>query len=289
MAAAVQVRTYLSGYKPIPNSLPDWDSARQATWPATTATLISDGRDGVLVDALMTITEGADLGRWIAHAGVDLRTIYLTHAHADHFFGAGVVLQRFPAARLVARSDIAAAALEQTSEDYLRVWGSFFPGQIADHPAVPDAMVGDELILGTQVVRTIDVGYSDVPVSSVVHLPELATVISGDVAYNGMHMWLAGSTAATRAGWLRALGSIEALQPRAIIAGHKDPNAVDDDAGRILDQSREYLVDFGVAAASCDSPADLIAAVLDRHPALGNPYTLWVAAHDQPELMSRAG
>ncbi len=286
MSETLRVKTYLSGYKPIPNSLPDWDSARQATWPATTATLISAGGQAVLIDALMTTTEGSDLGSWIARSEVgELTTIYLTHGHADHFFGATTVLEQFPNARLVARPDVADAAREQTSPGYLQVWGSFFPGQITDHPAVPDPMVSGELVLGQHIIRTIDVGYSDVPASSVVHLPEIDTVISGDVAYNGMHMWLAGSTAATRTSWLKALDTIEALQSRTIITGHKDPAAPEDDANRILDQSRQYLLDFHEAAESCDSPTDLIAAVLARYPHLGNPYTLWVAAHDQPELM----
>lgn len=290
MSDSLQLKTYLSGYKSIPSSLPDWDAARQATWPATTANLIQSGNEAVLVDALMTTAEGDDLARWIEQSGVgELTTIYLTHGHADHFYGATTVLERFPAARLVARPDIADAAREQTSPGYLQVWNSFFPGQITNHPVVPHPMSGDELTVGGHVLRTSDVGYSDVPASSVVHIPEIDAVISGDVAYNGMHMWLAGSTAATRTSWFKALDTIEALQSRTIITGHKNPDAPDDDANRILDQSRQYLLDFHEAAQSCDSPADLIAAVLNRHPNLGNPYTLWVAAHDQPELTNRAG
>ena len=282
--------TYLSGYKPIPGTAPGWDTARQATWPATTATLLRSGNHGVLIDALMTTTEGDDLARWIKRSGVnDLETIYLSHAHADHFFGATTVLEHFPAARLTTRPDIAAAAAEQASPGYLAVWQSFFPGQITGQPARPAPMDGDEISFHGHVIRTVDVGSSDVPISSVVHLPELNTVVSGDVAYNGMHMWLAGSTAASRANWLDALDAVEALRPRTIITGHKDPDAVDDDANRILDQSRQYLLEFHQAAASCDSPADLIAAVLARYPDLGNPYTLWVAANDQPELLSPSG
>ena len=288
MADTLQLTTYLSDYKSIPSSLPDWDPARAATWPATTATLVQCGTQGILVDALMTMTEGADLARWIEHKGVrDLTAIYLTHGHADHFYGATTVLEHFPAARLVARPDIAEAAREQTSAGYLQVWESFFPGQITDQPVVPHPMTGDELSVGGYTIRAVDVGSSDVPSSSVIHIPELATVISGDVAYNGMHLWLAGSTAATRAGWLGALDRIERLEPTSIITGHKDIAAPDDDAARILDRSRQYLSDFDEAAGAADTPTDLIASMLAHYPNLGNPYTLWVAAHDQPELLTR--
>jgi glyoxylase-like metal-dependent hydrolase (beta-lactamase superfamily II) len=149
-------------------------------------------------------------------------------------------------------------------------------------------MTGDELTIGGHTIRAIDVGSSDVPSSSVIHIPELATVISGDVAYNGMHMWLAGSTAATRAAWLDALDCIQTLNPKTIITGHKAPAAPDDDAARILAQSRQYLLDFDSAAAVAASPTVLIASMLASYPNLGNPYTLWVAAHDQPELAATA-
>jgi hypothetical protein len=87
---------------------------------------------------------------------------------------------------------------------------------------------------------------------------------------------------------MKALDAIEALHPREVITGHKDPVAPNDDAARILDESRSYLANFNHAAASCDSPRDLLRAVLDRYPHLGNPYTLWAAAHDQPEMLVRA-
>lgn len=289
MSDVLQLTTYLSDYKPIPSSLPDWDPARPATWPATTATLLRSGTQGVLIDALMTVTEGAALARWIGSEDVsDLAAIYVTHGHADHFFGATTVLEHFPDARLITRPDVVDAAREQASPGYLQVWGSFFPGQITQEPVVPNPMQGDWLSIGGHVVRAVDVGSSDVPSSSVVHIPELATVVSGDVAYNGMHLWLAGSTAATRAAWLAALDRVETLNPTTIVTGHKHPAAPDDDAGRILDQSRQYLLDFDQAAAAAGSPGDLIAAVLARYPDLGNPYTLWAAANDQPELIAAA-
>jgi glyoxylase-like metal-dependent hydrolase (beta-lactamase superfamily II) len=114
-----------------------------------------------------------------------------------------------------------------------------------------------------------------------VHVPELDVVVSGDIAYNGIHMWLWGSTPESRAHWLQSLDALEALRPRTIIAGHRDPGAPDDDAGRILDQSRRYLHDFDRAVVETGTPAGVVDAMLAGYADLGNPYTLYAAAMTQ--------
>ncbi len=75
---------------------------QQRMWSPMASTLIYGERDAVLVDAFMTIEQAHALGEWVEAHGKHLTTIYATHGHGDHFFGASTVLQRFPRARLVA-------------------------------------------------------------------------------------------------------------------------------------------------------------------------------------------
>ena len=101
MTSSLSLDVFNGGYKPVPGG-PGWDDSTPATWPASTATLISGDRDAFLVDALLTTSEGEQLAAWVRNAGRKLRAIFITHGHADHFFGAGPVLDAFPAAQLVA-------------------------------------------------------------------------------------------------------------------------------------------------------------------------------------------
>src|SRR6202789_4505943 len=64
--------------------------------PAT-STLIFGEYDAVLVDAMGTVAEAEALASWIALHNRNLETIYITHAHFDHFYGLGVLFDRFPA------------------------------------------------------------------------------------------------------------------------------------------------------------------------------------------------
>src|SRR5450432_2456855 len=68
------------------------------------STLIFGERDAVLVDALTTVAEAEALADWVALHHRDLRIIYITHGHADHFYGLSVLLGRFPNARAIATS-----------------------------------------------------------------------------------------------------------------------------------------------------------------------------------------
>src|ERR1700751_4019170 len=57
-------------------------------WSPTSSTLIYGDGDAVLVDALLTVEEGQHLADWVSASGKNLTTIYVTHGHGDHFFGA---------------------------------------------------------------------------------------------------------------------------------------------------------------------------------------------------------
>jgi glyoxylase-like metal-dependent hydrolase (beta-lactamase superfamily II) len=67
-----------------------------------TSTLIFGEYDAVLVDAMTTVAEAEALADWIALHNRNLETIYITHAHFDHFYGLSILLDRFPDARAIA-------------------------------------------------------------------------------------------------------------------------------------------------------------------------------------------
>jgi glyoxylase-like metal-dependent hydrolase (beta-lactamase superfamily II) len=267
--------------KPIPSSVPGFEQqVGQATWPPSTATFIWNEDGGLLVDALITRDESELLATWVGDHDRPLTTVYVTHPHADHFLGLPAVLAAFPAAKAVALPGTIPGLQAQVSPAAMQVWGGFFPSQLTTEPVVPDALSTNSIPIGDSVATLIEVGATDTDNSSVVHVPELRLVVAGDVVYNRVHMWLAGSTPDSRASWRRALQTIEALGASTVIAGHRHPDAPDDDATRQLDESRQYLADFEEALAASTTPHDLIATMTEKNPDLGNPYSLWVAAFD---------
>ena len=280
MATGLKLDVFVTPYKPLANALPTWNDRAPATWPATSCSLISGKEEAVLVDALLTRAEAERLASWVRASGKTLTTIYITHGHADHFFGLATVLEAFPAARAVALPEIIPSAAQQTSSGYMRIWNAFFPNQISERPALPHPMDGDVLRLEEHEFHAISIGRSDMAITTVLHVPQLSAVIAGDVVYDGIHCWLAQSDSSTRSAWLTSLASVASLKPERIVAGHKRPNMSDEHAAALIDATSAYIRDFERLLPGSRSPEDLYKKMMDSHGDLGNPYTLWAACED---------
>jgi hypothetical protein len=90
-----------------------------------------------------------------------------------------------------------------------------------------------------------------------------------------------GTIAESRKTWLTSMDAVAALEPATIVTGHKDPGAPDDDANRVLDQSRRYIEDFEQAVAESGTPREVFDAMVGTYPDHGNRYTLFLASFSQ--------
>ena len=89
-------------------------------WVTNTVTLIYGEHDAVLVDTFLSVQHSKELVDWLAQSGKNLTSIYITHAHGDHFLGLKTVLDRFPNARAFATASTVAAMQNQIKPDFIR-------------------------------------------------------------------------------------------------------------------------------------------------------------------------
>ncbi len=230
-------------------------------WVTNTVTLIYGERDAVLVDTFLSVQHSKELLDWVAESGKNLTTIYVTHAHGDHFFGLNLLLDRFPNARAFATASSVAAMQNQISPDFIKsFWEPRFPGQ------VPSQLIAPE----------VELGHTDTKHTTALHVPSVGLVISGDAVYNNTHPYLAECNEQARGEWLRALDTIEALRPQAVVAGH---GVLDPDSSPLhIEETRRYLHDFNASLASTSTALDLYEKMLTLHPNRINPGSLWGTA-----------
>lgn len=239
------------------------------------STLICGDHDAVLVDPSWTIEQTHLLGDWIDASGKRLRTIYITHGHGDHWFGTAQLLERFPDVTVYATEGTIKLMHAQV-ESRPQFWDALFPDLIGATPVLAQPVPADGFELEGHRLLPIEVGHTDTDDTTVLHVPDLGLVVAGDVVYNGVHQMLLeiGETGLTD--WLRALDVVEALHPRAVVAGHKNAALPDDPAS--IGETRRYLLDAQELLAVEPEPRVFFDLMSARHPDRINPGPLWYTA-----------
>jgi glyoxylase-like metal-dependent hydrolase (beta-lactamase superfamily II) len=233
-----------------------------------TSTLIFGENDAVLVDAMTTVAEAEALAGWIALHNRNLETIYITHAHFDHFYGLGILLDRFPGARAIATPKTVKAMQASFTPPVERLARHMFPGQVATRLVAPQAYEHDTFTLEGYELRIIEQGRTDSPDSTSLYVPSIGLIVAGDVVYNQCRMYVGDTTPESRKNWIADLDRLAALNPTMVVAGHKKPGAPDSPSA--IQDTKRYLEDFDRVQKTATSDQDLF----DQMKAL---YPDWVA------------
>jgi len=260
----------------IPAIAPDLAPGETARpWPPISSTLISGERDAVLVDTPITVEQSRALADRVVASGKNLTTIYATHGHGDHFFGAGTILERFPGARFVARPEVIGIMRQQASPESLETfWNPRFPCQIASQLAIAQALTGNVIDLEGHDLVSVPLGFTDTASTTCLHVPSIGLIVAGDAAYNGDHLHLSESPdAQKRQEWIAALDEMESLKPRAVVAGHK--RVGNDDSPRIIEETRKYIRDFERLVMQTTTARELYDEMLKLYPDWINRGALW--------------
>ena len=178
-----------------------------------TSTLIFGEYDAVLVDAMGTVAEANALADWIALHNRNLETIYITHAHFDHFYGLSILLDRFPAARAIATPNAVAAMQMSFSPVVERLARRLFPGQVPTKLVSPQPYAQETFTLEGRELRIIEQGRTDSPDSTSLYVPSIGLIVAGDVVYNQCRIYVGDTTPESRKNWIDALDRLSALNP----------------------------------------------------------------------------
>jgi glyoxylase-like metal-dependent hydrolase (beta-lactamase superfamily II) len=229
-----------------------------------TSTLIFGEYDAVLVDAMMTVAESEALADWIALHNRNLETIYITHAHFDHFYGLGILLDRFPGARAIATPKTLSAMQSSFTPPIERLARRCFPGQIPTRLVPPQPYERDTFTLEGHDLRIIDQGHTDSVDTTSLHVPSIGLIVAGDVVYNECHMYVGDTTPESRKNWIAALDGLAALNPTTVVAGHKKPGAPDSPSA--IQNTKRYLQDYDRLQKSATSDKQLFDQMTELYP-----------------------
>ena len=233
-------------------------------WDPMTSTLIFGEHDAVLVDALTTVAEAEALADWVALHHRNLRIIYITHGHADHFYGLSVLLGRFPNARAIATPTAVDEMRKFLVPPLNQIIHQCWPGQVPTKLVAAEPYEKDTFIVEGHEFRIIEHGRTDGPHTTSLHVPSIDLVVGGDVIYNQCHMYVGDTTPESRKNWVAALDRLAALKPAIVVAGHKKSSAPDSPTA--IQDSKRYLLDFDRLRQSTASDEELFNQMTELYP-----------------------
>ena len=273
--ADLAIEVYTTPGRPFASAATPEGPGDLPTWSPSSATLIYGHHDAILVDTLITYDQVDALADWIEAKGRTLSRVYITHGHGDHWLGLARLAQRFPGVKGLATAEVLARAADPAMAGY---WEAIFPGEVPEAGAkvLPQLLTTGTLDLEGNELRVIRIGQADTAHSTVLHVPSLAAVVTGDLAYNGVHMMSAETGEPERAQWIANLDAVAALDPAFVVAGHK--KVENDNDPKIIAESQQYLRDFSRIAAEETTAADIVTRMVERYPDWENLRTLWHSA-----------
>lgn len=145
-------------------------------------------------------------------------------------------------------------------------WEAIFPGEVptGTEKVLPQPLTTDTIDLEGNELRVIRIGRADTADSTVLHIPSLAAVVTGDLAYNQVHRMTAEAGEPERAEWIANLDKVASLEPPIVVAGHKKVENGNDP--KIIGESQQYLRAFSRIAAEETTAAGIVARMVERYP-----------------------
>jgi glyoxylase-like metal-dependent hydrolase (beta-lactamase superfamily II) len=202
------------------------------------------GPDGVVVvDGMLTVSDAALVRQAIDGTGRPLAGVVVTHPHPDHYAGL---------AKIVRTDDVPIVATDAVDaiirrDDQLKddVVGPMMGEEWPSSRVFPNVTVddGDDVRLGGLVLSVRELGPGESHVDSLWQL-DGSTIFAGDVAYNGMHAYLADGR------WREWLVNLDRLDEDlaadvTLYVGHGPPAGKD-----LLARQRRYIETFVDAVES---------------------------------------
>ncbi|WP_312781936.1 MBL fold metallo-hydrolase [Acidovorax temperans] len=229
------------------------------------STLVYGEKEAMVIDAGFTRADALRIAANVLDSGKELKTIYVSQADPDYYFGVETLKEIFPKAEVVTTPAVL-AKINAKLAGKIAFWGPKMGANAPRTPVLPKAISGNTLTVDGQ---TVEIRGNTGPLA---HRPyawisSIKTVV-GNIGVFGtnMHVWTADTqTVAERSAWVAQLDEMAALQPTVVVPGHMP-------AGTALDASnvtytKGYLQAFEKNAAAVKNSAELIDAMKKAYPA----------------------
>lgn len=239
------------------------------------AVVVSGKTEAIVIDSGFTRADALRVAANVLDSGKQLKTIFISNADPDFYFGAEVLKAYFPNAQVLTTPAVR-DKIEGKLAGKVAFWAPKMGANAPQTPIVPDPLQGNHLSVDGEAIEVRGTT-GELSHRPYVWIPSIKTIAGNIAIFGNLHVWTADTQKASeRKAWLAQLDEIEALMPATVVPGHMA-------AGTALDVSairytRDYLQRFDAEAAKAQSGAELIEAMKRAYPQAGLGIALDIGA-----------
>ena len=221
-------------------------------------------KDAALVDAQWTLSNAHRVVAEILETGKYLKTIYVTHAHPDHYFGLGPVADAFPEAEVIALPSVARTINKQFFGK-IEHWEKTIGITNTPRKAVKiEPLTENYFELEGHRIEIIPEIMGDLKYNSAVWIPSIKTLYGSDILFNQAHPFTCEVTAEERRQWIKVIERLEKMGAETIIPGHQKPGMPFDNSS--FSFTRDYLIATEEELGKTKDVAGFYYAMVKRFP-----------------------
>jgi glyoxylase-like metal-dependent hydrolase (beta-lactamase superfamily II) len=237
--------------------------------------LVSGKTEAVVIDSGFSRADALRVAANVLDSGKTLKTIFISNADPDFYFGAEVLKAQFPQAQVLTTPAVR-EKIQAKLAAKLAFWAPKMGANAPQKPIVPDLLQGTTLSVDGETIEVRGTS-GELAHRPYVWIPSIKTIAGNIAIFGNLHVWTADTQKASeRKAWFAQLDEIEALKPVTVVPGHMAPGTTLDASA--IRYTRDYLQRFDVEAAKAKTGAELIEAMKKAYPQAGLGIALDIGA-----------
>ncbi|WP_295641874.1 MBL fold metallo-hydrolase [uncultured Methylibium sp.] len=239
------------------------------------AVVVSGKSEAMVIDSGFTRADALRVAAHVLDSGKTLKTIFISNADPDFYFGAETLKELFPQARVLTTPAVR-EKIQAKLAGKLAFWGPKMGANAPKVPIVPEALDGRTLSIDGETVEVRGTT-GELAHRPYVWIPSIQAIVGNIAVFGNLHVWTADTQKpGERQAWLAQLDEMQALRPALVVPGHMAAGtALDDSAIRY---TRGYLQRFEAELPKAGNAAELIGVLQKAYPQAGLGIALDIGA-----------
>lgn len=237
--------------------------------------VVSGSSEAIVIDTGFTRADALRIAANVLDSGKTLKTIFVSNADPDFYFGAEVLRAIFPQASVQATPAVR-EKIQAKLAAKVGFWGPKMGANAPQRPIVPEAYSGNSLSVDGELIE-VRGSTGELAHRPYLWIPSINAIVGNIAVFGNLHVWTADTQRASeRRAWIAQLDEMLALKPTLVVPGHMAPGTTLDD--NTIRYTRDYLVRFESELSRASNAGDLVATMQRAYPQSGLRLALDIGA-----------